>query len=90
MDTQPIRKDINIFITVIATEKDGDNLTYNWKCSSGTIWTGGASDIPNYSPTTNPARWRTPSQAGKYTITCTVSDGKDTTTKSLEINVISW
>lgn len=88
VDTQPVRTSTQVFLTVIATDKDGDNLTYYWQCSSGKILTGGASDIDPYSPTTNPTKWETPSQTGKYTITCTVSDGKDIVTKSLEINVI--
>ncbi|GAI03134.1 unnamed protein product, partial [marine sediment metagenome] len=50
-------------------------------CSGGNIDTGGSW----YGTTTNPARWRSPDTAGTYTITCIVSDGKDTNSKSILI-----
>jgi hypothetical protein len=52
-------------ITCIATDQDGDTLTYIWTKNGGTI-TGTGSVIT----------WTAPATTGNYTITCTVSDGK--------------
>jgi hypothetical protein len=51
-------------ITCIATDLDGDTLTYNWTNTGGTISGSGSAII-----------WTAPNAAGTYTITCTVSDG---------------
>ena len=60
-------------ITCIATDQDGDTLTYIWTKTGGTI-TGTGSAIT----------WTAPATTGNYTITCTVSDGK-----LIDIQVIS-
>jgi len=60
-------------ITCIATDQDGDTLTYIWTKNGGTI-TGTGSTIT----------WTAPATTGNYTITCTVSDGK-----SIDIQIIS-
>jgi len=59
--------DINqsISITCIATDPDGDTLTYTWAKNGGTISGSGSA-----------VTWTAPATAGTYTITCTVSDGK--------------
>mgnify|MGYP005857168155 CR=1 FL=1 len=87
LDTQEILTDQGVWITAVVTDPDGDDVTFSWTSSSGTILTGGASDVPDHSPTTNPARWRAPSNPGEYTITCTVNDGKVTTSKSKSVTV---
>ena len=52
-------------ITCIASDQDGNTLTYSWSKTGGTI-IGSGSTIT----------WTAPSTAGTYTITCTVSDGR--------------
>lgn len=86
-DSPSITPGMMVFLTAVAVDEDGDKINYNWSSSGGTILTGGASDIPNYSPTTNPARWQAPDTSGDYTITCIVSDGKDTNSKSITVTV---
>jgi len=56
----------NITITCIASDQDGDTLTYSW--SSSPIGT-----INGIGSTTT---WKSPATKGTYTITCMVSDGK--------------
>ncbi|MCX5996184.1 MAG: PKD domain-containing protein [Chloroflexi bacterium] len=51
--------------TCVATDPDGDNLTYAWSTDNGTIKGNGASAI-----------WTSPPAMGKYHISVTVSDGK--------------
>lgn len=72
-----------VIVTAVATDKDGDPLKYNWSCSVGKIETG----LSDYSTTTNPARWNPPNTRGNYSVTCTVSDGKETNKKSINITV---
>lgn len=52
-------------VSVIATDPDGDALSYSYTVSGGAIAPNGAS-----------ASWTAPSQAGAYSVTVTVSDGK--------------
>jgi hypothetical protein len=49
----------------IASDPDGDNLTYKWAADNGTVSGSGAI-----------MTWVSPSVMGKYKITVTVSDGK--------------
>jgi len=78
---KPAKIPYAIHITAVATDKDGDDLTYYWSCSAGSF-NDGYSDK-------NPTKWGPGSNGpGNYTITCTVSDGKDTASKSISINVI--
>jgi hypothetical protein len=51
--------------TCIASDPDGDLLTYKWTADNGTISGNGAT-----------ATWVSPAVMGKYNITVTVSDGK--------------
>ena len=51
-------------VTVVASDPDGDALTYSYTVSGGAIAPNGAS-----------ATWTAPSQAGAYSVTVTVSDG---------------
>jgi len=65
-------------IEVVATDADGDSLTYVWSVSDGTI----------DDPESNPMTWTTPSFDGIYEVTITVDDGRsgtDTDTESVII-----
>jgi hypothetical protein len=64
-DSSSIDINQSITITSIATDQDGDALTYIWTKNGGTI-TGSGSAIT----------WTAPATAGTYAITCTVSDGR--------------
>ena len=68
------------FITVQAgvTDKDKDELSYNWTADGGTFT----------NPKNNPTQWHAGSTAGTFTITLTVSDGTFTVEKSKTIKVI--
>lgn len=68
----------NVYITAIAVDSDRDSLNYYWNCSAGNV---------SHYVTSNPTYWRSPDNAGNYSITCTVSDGKETDTDSMIINV---
>ena len=52
-------------LTCTAQDPDGDPLSYSWQASGGTI-TGPGSQVA----------WTAAAQTGRYTVTCTVSDGK--------------
>ena len=75
----PYSVDINqsAVITCIATDPDGDTLTYIWTNTGGTI-TGSGSTVT----------WTAPATAGTYTITCTVSDGELIDIQSIPIVVL--
>ena len=72
----PIEVNQDTAITCLATDQDGDTLTYTWTKTGGTI-TGSGSAIT----------WTAPAVVETYTITCTVSDGELTATRSLTIEV---
>jgi hypothetical protein len=63
-DSSSININQSITITSIATDQDGDTLTYIWTKNGGTI-SGSGSTIT----------WTAPATAGTYAITCIVSDG---------------
>jgi hypothetical protein len=86
-DTEDISTRQRVFVNVLATDPEGDELEYSWSSNGGKILTGGASDVPDYSPTTNPARWRAPEDPGEYKVTCVVSDGIETDEKSITVEV---
>lgn len=75
-----------VYITVVATDKDGDEIQYAWSCSAGTILVDSGSSH-RYDLTSNPCRWAAPDTAGEFVITCVVSDGMDTSSKSITITV---
>ena len=65
-------------IECIASDPDGDGLTYAWSASSG-----------NISGTGSAVTWTTPEAVGTYTITVKVIDGiGDESISSLGINVV--
>ena len=74
----PVKVDEWTDITAVATDKDGDNLTYFWSTSEGEFFPGKTA--------INPTLWKV-LNAGTHTITCTVSDGKDTASKSISVDV---
>ena len=74
----PVKVDEWTDITAVATDNDGDNLTYFWSSSEGEFSPGKTA--------INPTLWKVLS-AGTHTITCTVSDGKDTASKSISVDV---
>ncbi|MEN6521843.1 MAG: PA14 domain-containing protein [Armatimonadota bacterium] len=65
-------------LTAVATDPDGDELTYSWSASGGSI----------QSSTGNTAVWKAPSTADGCTVTVSVSDGNNpAVTKSVAITV---
>ena len=65
-------------IKVVATDADGDSLTYVWSVSDGII----------DDPASNPMTWTTPGSDGIYEVNITVDDGRggtDTDTESVTI-----
>lgn len=65
-----------VSLTCIASDADGDSLSYEWTCTGGSITGTGSTEI-----------WTAPSAAGEYTVTCTVSDGTDTDVENRIITV---
>jgi hypothetical protein len=61
----PIEVNQSTVITCLATDQDGDTLTYGWAKTGGTISGSGSAII-----------WTAPATPGTYIITCTVSDGE--------------
>ena len=65
-------------VYVIATDPDGDTLSYKWSAAAGTV----------EKSTSNPMFWTTPATAGNYDIKITIDDGNNgvaTKTKSVEV-----
>jgi hypothetical protein len=54
----------SVSLVCTATDDDGDNLSYIWKCASGTL-----------TPNDNRATWVAPMKSGIYFISCTIFDG---------------
>jgi len=66
-------------ISVLASDPDGDLLTYNWTVNAGSLT----------SRITDPTNWKTPQGAGEYTINLAVSDGKGhVASKTKKISVV--
>ncbi len=57
---------IEYTVSGVASDPDGDSLTYQWSTTGGSI-------LDN---TSNPIKWTTPANAGDYNLTVTVDDGK--------------
>jgi hypothetical protein len=55
----------NYYISVEASDPDGDPLNFAWEATGGTIT----------NPNQNPSLWKAPSTQGYYTITVSVNDG---------------
>lgn len=67
-----------VTLNAIATDSDGDELSYNWSTSAGQLAGNG---------TGNPIEWTAPSVAGDYTLICIVSDGKEIATANIPIPI---
>lgn len=69
-------------LSIGATDADGDPLTYTWTTNPA-----GQGTFTN--ATTSAAQWRSPdiSAATAYTVELTVSDGTDSVTRSVEVQV---
>lgn len=63
-------------VKCIASDSDGDSLTYSWSVSGGTL-----------SGTGEAVTWWAPDVPGNYTVNVTVSDGKGETTDGLTLSV---
>ena len=72
-----VKAGLVVYLKCIATDQNNDKLSYNWKCSSGTLEALGDSAI-----------WTAPLFEGIYFITCTVSDQYGASSvESIEITV---
>lgn len=68
-------------VSAIASDPDGDSLSYNWSVEGGTL-----SDVSS-----NPTSWTTPGSEGHYDLTVVVNDGKggtDTYTKHIYVALV--
>ncbi|MFA6348504.1 MAG: PKD domain-containing protein, partial [Candidatus Paceibacterota bacterium] len=78
-DNLEVAPGASVTIEAVASDADGDTLTYSWRCNSGALssWS-----------VLQPA-WTAPltTQATSYTCTITVSDGKDTATDTMSIRI---
>ena len=64
-DQQSLWPTANAQLTVSASDADNDTLTYTWSATGGTL-----------SGTGNTRTWNAPLEAGTYTVSVTVSDGR--------------
>jgi len=80
LTANPSSVDINqtTTITCIASDPDGDPLTYYWTKNGGSF-EGGTSG--------STVTWRAPSTPGNYTVTCEVSDGELSDSEQFNIPV---
>jgi len=67
----------SVTFNTIATDADGDSLTYNWSALVGSFSSSGIG---------NPMNWYI-TEPGEIEITCTVSDGKEIVSKSISVVV---
>lgn len=63
-------------VTCLASDADGDGLTYTWTSSAGTIAGTGST-----------VTWTAPGAVGSCTVSCSVSDGEDSVDDSVIITV---
>ncbi|MBA7516187.1 hypothetical protein ES705_08233 [subsurface metagenome] len=81
LTANPHSVDVNqtTIITCTASDEDvGDTLVYTWTKTGGTF---------EGSTTMATVTWRAPSTPGNYTVTCEVSDGNESDSKSVNIEV---
>lgn len=64
-DPEVVLTDYGSTITCVASDPDGDPLTYTWSADGGTLTAEGAT-----------ASWVSPGRAGYFTVTVTVDDGR--------------
>jgi hypothetical protein len=65
-------------ISCVASDPDGDALTYSWSATGGSISGNGSS-----------VTWTAPDAVGTYSVTVTVSDGEETVSESCNIQVVN-
>ncbi len=65
-------------VSCVATDTDGDNLSYIWSANGGTFPSGA---------TSLSVTWKAPMTNGNYEVEVTVSDGKDTDSYVLVIEI---
>lgn len=70
-------------LTAVATDPEGEELSYFWSSDGSKIETG----LSSYSTTTNPAQWESPDETGDYEIKCTVGDSESTASKTVTVEV---
>jgi hypothetical protein len=66
VETNPIGLGDSVAIECVASDPDGDEISYQWSANGGTI----SGDGPGVT-------WTTPDTAGSYTVTVRVSDSRD-------------
>ena len=66
-------------LACVATDPDGDNLTISWTSLAGSFPAGN---------TGTPVQWKAPNNVGVFSITATVSDGKDIDKDSVSVTVV--
>ena len=69
--------DRSVEITAVATDPDGDELSYAWSANGGQF----------VETTGNPVDWSPRGETGEYQIECTVNDGQATATDSITFTV---
>lgn len=65
-------------ITCIATDEDGDSLTYSWSADNGSFPEGTSDSV---------VQWQAPGEFGNYYVRATVSDGRESVQDSIDIVV---
>lgn len=75
-------KDDKITFTVVATDPDGDNLSYSWSATKGTLSSTGG-QVTSWSPLRGDGKL----EPGTATISVIIHDGKDVTNSAVNIQI---
>lgn len=84
-NTPDVEKGQSIAVAATAADPDGDDLTYLWSSTGGTLTGGGAT-----------VTWTAPQLAGTYAISCIVSDGRGGMAQAsiavtvTDMNIVIW
>ena len=76
-DTGSLYVNESTIVNCIASDPDGDALTYDWTSPNGGKVSGSGSSIT----------WTAPGMAGSYPVNCTVSDGLESVSEQVIISV---
>jgi hypothetical protein len=79
--TVPKNKSVTIYTS--AYDPDGDTLTYSWSADCGTFTDTNSTTSTNQNPT-----WKAPSSKGTCKLTLTVSDNVNSSSSSVDIQVV--